>query len=148
MMFSDFLDTIGDFFPVKTLRSFFSGLLLIASSLIAAGAQGATTIPVPGTPVMLSWAVEGGADFNPDKVQKIIVRLSDKAGKPVAGGFELGGFDARMPEHNHGMVTKPVIKKVSSSEFAVDGVKLHMPGKWVLEFKVSGKSVKVPLEVK
>jgi len=112
---------------------------------------------VPGTSVTLSWSLEGDAGetgnagksaFNPDKIQKIIVQLRDNSGKPLAAGVELTGFDARMPEHNHGMVTKPVIKKISASEYAVDGVKLHMSGKWVLEFKVRDKSVKFPVEIK
>lgn len=43
-------------------------------------------------------------------------------------------FDARMPEHKHGMVTKPKITKLSPTSFRVDGVRLHMPGKWLLHF--------------
>ncbi len=141
-------DRRGDVVPVKNLLNLFVGFLVLASSPFIGGAQAATSVAVPGTPVMISWSVEGNGTFDPDKVQKISVRLQDKSGKPSATGFELTGFDARMPEHNHGMVTKPVVNKVSSSEFVVDGVKLHMTGKWVLEFKVSDKSVKVPVEIK
>ncbi|NDE14401.1 hypothetical protein EBZ80_05660 [bacterium] len=144
---------------MKNLQILFVCLLVCASSLIAGAAQASTSMaestsgstPVPGTSVTLSWSLEGDAGksaFNPDKVQKIIVQLRDNSGKPLAAGVELTGFDARMPEHNHGMVTKPVIKKISASEYAVDGVKLHMSGKWVLEFKVSDKSVKFPVEIK
>lgn len=127
-------------------------LLLLASSAIAIAAQGVPeAVEVPGTPVTLSWSAEQAGKpvkIGPDKLVSLKVRLAGKDGKPAASTFKLESFDARMPEHNHGMVTKPVIKNVSGSEFTVDGVKLHMPGKWVLEFVVSGKSVKVPLDVK
>lgn len=43
-------------------------------------------------------------------------------------------FDARMPEHKHGMVTKPKISKMADGRFRVEGVRLHMAGKWVFHF--------------
>jgi hypothetical protein len=45
-------------------------------------------------------------------------------------------FDARMPEHRHGMVTKPRTTQLGPNEFKVEGVRLHMPGKWLLEFRI------------
>lgn len=44
------------------------------------------------------------------------------------------GFDARMPEHNHGMVVKPKIREIGLGEYRIEGVKLHMSGAWVLNF--------------
>lgn len=131
-------------------------LFFVASSAIALGSQGDArsqpeAFPVPGTPVSLSWSAEQDgkpARPGPDKLLKINVNLTGPDGKPAAPSFKLDSFDARMPEHNHGMVTKPVVKKHADGQYTVDGVKLHMPGKWVLDFVVSGKSVKIPLEVK
>ena len=135
-------------------------LFLIASSAIGFAAQVVPSHPVAGTPVFLSYTIEGADSFNPDRVQKLSVKLFDKDGKAAPAEFELNGFEALMPEHNHGMLTKAVIQKKSDAEFTVGGVKLHMPGKWVLEFKVLNKApkvsgvapviipVKVPVEIK
>ena len=67
-------------------------------------------------------------------------------------------FDAQMPDHKHGMVVTPSKpKKLDSANskkasYLVEGVKLHMPGKWVLQIKLSskeGESVQeIPLDVK
>ena len=43
-------------------------------------------------------------------------------------------FDAEMPAHNHGMMTKPRTKRLAADLFRVDGVKLHMRGEWQLMF--------------
>ncbi len=52
-------------------------------------------------------------------------------------GFgELLNFDARMPEHNHGMLVKPRVTRVKAGEFKVEGVKLHMPGQWEFKLKI------------
>ena len=47
--------------------------------------------------------------------------------------IQLVGFDARMPEHNHGMMVKPRLTKQGDG-WIVDGVKLHMPGDWEFRF--------------
>jgi len=49
-------------------------------------------------------------------------------------------FDARMPEHNHGMVVKPRVAQVGDGIFTIAGVKLHMEGKWELLFDVKTAS--------
>ena len=128
---------------MKKIQSLFACIFLIASSAIGFAAQAVPAHPVPGTPVFLTYAIEGGGSFNPDRVQKLSVKLVDKDGKSAPAEFELKGFDAVMPDHNHGMVTKAVIQKKSDAGYTVDGVKLHMPGKWILEFKVSDKTPKV-----
>ena len=47
----------------------------------------------------------------------------------------LTAFDAQMPEHGHGMFVKPKIKGSASNKYEIDGVKLHMRGRWELVFK-------------
>lgn len=38
--------------------------------------------------------------------------------------------DAGMPEHNHGMNVKPVVKELGKGVFEVRGLLFHMPGYW------------------
>ena len=51
--------------------------------------------------------------------------------------IKLTMVDARMPAHNHGMVTVPSIREVKPNVFAIEGIKLHMEGQWrfFLKFK-------------
>jgi hypothetical protein len=61
-------------------------------------------------------------------------------------------FDASMPLHRHGMVTLARVKRLSQSEFQIEGVKLHMIGLW--EFRIEAltdrgaKSFRVPYYLK
>lgn len=41
-------------------------------------------------------------------------------------------FDARMPDHNHGMRVTPVIKQLADDLWIVEGVNLHMKEEWEL----------------
>ena len=51
----------------------------------------------------------------------------------LKGKGKLLKIDARMPEHNHGMNVKPKIIELKAEQaYRVDGMKLHMPGDWVL----------------
>ena len=59
----------------------------------------------------------------------------------ISHKIELLEFDARMPDHNHGMNTRPQIKVKDSLHWRVEGVNLHMKGVWdfILKIKVDGK---------
>lgn len=85
---------------------------------------------------------QGGEDrgFVLNRMQSLVVRVmqKDRAAAsilvtPISSGLT---FDARMPEHNHGMVTKAKIVAVAPDEYHIEGVKLHMPGQWELTFGV------------
>lgn len=56
-------------------------------------------------------------------------------------------FDARMPEHNHGMVVKPKVTTVAPGEFKIEGVKLHMAGKWELSVKMTAGTAPVAVSI-
>lgn len=58
-------------------------------------------------------------------------------------------FDARMPQHEHGMVTHPRVTATAPNEFRVDGVKLHMAGLWelLLTVHIAGADQKVVIPV-
>jgi len=60
-------------------------------------------------------------------------------------------FDASMPGHGHGMNTRPRSTRTGPREFRVDGIKMHMPGQWLLSFRVgcdgTTRDIEVPLEL-
>lgn len=59
----------------------------------------------------------------------------------VKAPAELTSFDLTMPEHGHGMIVNARISKVGTNSFRVDGLKMHMRGKWQLAVAVqSGAS--------
>lgn len=45
-------------------------------------------------------------------------------------------FDASMPAHKHGMLTKAKASDKGGGRFRIEGIKLHMPGAWVLSFTI------------
>lgn len=60
----------------------------------------------------------------------VTTRLSDaRSGEPVEGA--LVEADARMPEHGHGMATRPEHRELGGGRYQSRGMKLHMPGLWV-----------------
>lgn len=74
--------------------------------------------------------------LNPD--QQLTLLFKVRSTKECAPNqIELIAFDARMPEHQHGMNLSPKILHRASGEFEVKGVKLHMSGSWVLYLTVN-----------
>ncbi|SMF12851.1 hypothetical protein [Pseudobacteriovorax antillogorgiicola] len=57
---------------------------------------------------------------------------------PKSKGIKILSFDAEMPDHDHGMVVKPTKPSPSKDGKGViiNGVKLHMPGDWVLKVTI------------
>ncbi len=45
-------------------------------------------------------------------------------------------YDATMPEHKHGMLTKARVTRKEQNTFLIEGIKLHMPGAWLMSFKL------------
>jgi hypothetical protein len=69
----------------------------------------------------------------------------DKEGKPVEQGALV--IDARMPQHGHGMATKPEADPGQCANelcihpggsYKTSGMKFHMPGEWTITFAVEG----------
>jgi hypothetical protein len=80
------------------------------------------------------------------------------SGAPVEVGSVL--VDARMPEHGHGMATRPVADpgrcedpskpetcRHDGGVHVMRGMKFHMPGKWTITFDVVGPAGKDHAEV-
>lgn len=49
--------------------------------------------------------------------------------------------DAAMPEHDHGMNTKPKVRVNADGSFTVKGMLFHMPGRWELYLDVTRAGV-------
>lgn len=48
----------------------------------------------------------------------------------------LGG----MPAHAHGFPTTPAVTSLGGGRYRVDGLKFHMPGAWVVAFRIKAKA--------
>ncbi len=64
------------------------------------------------------------------------LHLETADGKPVdAAKIRV---DGGMPQHGHGLPTKPrVTRQLGNGDHAVDGMKFHMGGWWVVKFDVT-----------
>ena len=58
-----------------------------------------------------------------------------KAGESAPEAVRVDGF---MPEHNHGMNYKAVVKAGEGGRYLADGMMFHMPGRWDFIFEVRG----------
>ena len=58
-----------------------------------------------------------------------------RSGQPVPDGVRVDGF---MPEHNHGMNYRAVIKPAEGGRYLAEGLMFHMSGKWDFIFEVRG----------
>ena len=59
------------------------------------------------------------------------VSVTDADGSAVDGSLS---FDATMPAHGHGMNVEPTIESSEAGVFTINGINLHMPGTWQLDF--------------
>lgn len=66
-------------------------------------------------------------------------------------GLRVLKFDAVMPGHHHGMITRSKVTAKKTGEYLIEGVKLHMPGDWLLELKLeqgqASTQVAIPLKL-
>ena len=70
------------------------------------------------------------------KLQSWTLRLETTAsGAPVDAATV--GVDGGMPQHGHGLPTKPRARRVGEGEYLVEGLKFNMGGWWVVKFRVA-----------
>ena len=62
------------------------------------------------------------------------LHLETAAGAPVDSA--LIGVDGGMPQHGHGLPTKPVARQLGRGDYLVEGMKFNMGGWWVVKFRV------------
>lgn len=76
------------------------------------------------------------APLDINKIHSWQLRLTDDQGRPVSNAqIEVVGG---MPEHDHGMPTQPQITaETDTGSYLLEGVRFHMPGKWLLDIKLT-----------
>jgi hypothetical protein len=62
------------------------------------------------------------------------LHIETAAGAPVDSATVL--VDGGMPQHGHGLPTKPRARAVGQGDYAIDGMKFNMGGWWVVKFRV------------
>jgi hypothetical protein len=55
--------------------------------------------------------------------------------------------DATMPQHGHGMNYRPTVEPLGEGRYRVNGMLLHMPGRWQLSIAVGSETLRLPLVV-
>ncbi|MBK8269941.1 MAG: FixH family protein [Planctomycetes bacterium] len=119
------------------------------TSQTARSQEGASPSKSPGEPVKLFDAEKTyRIEFSPDpspigtsapfSLHVNVTRAS--TGEPVGEEASLV-VDAAMPEHRHGMNTQPRVSRVGRGQFDVEGMLLHMPGRWEIYFDVTEGAV-------
>jgi hypothetical protein len=80
--------------------------------------------------------IEPAGDSVPQgKLHSWTLHLENAAGAPVAGARI--AVDGGMPQHGHGLPTKPQVKRLAASgDYLVEGMKFNMGGWWVVKFRV------------
>jgi hypothetical protein len=85
-----------------------------------------------------------------NQLVNLIVTLKSTSGL-LPKDLKIIKFNATMPKHQHGMVTKPRLTKITAEEYLIEGVKLHMPGAWQfnvhLELGNDSAQVAIPLKL-
>ena len=116
-------------------------ILSIAASMPAA-AQGCTELAgarkIESERYVLSYRTQ------PEKVavsQHFAVEMvvCPKGGDPAPESVRVDGF---MPDHNHGMNYRAVVKPVGDGRYEAAGLMFHMPGKWdfIFEVRAAGRT--------
>jgi hypothetical protein len=62
------------------------------------------------------------------------LHLETAAGAPLDSARI--AVDGGMPQHGHGLPTKPVARALGQGDYAVEGMKFNMGGWWVVKFRV------------
>lgn len=65
----------------------------------------------------------------------IEMAVCPKGGQPAPESVRVDGF---MPEHNHGMNYRAVVKPAGAGRYDAAGLMFHMPGRWDFIFEVRG----------
>lgn len=82
--------------------------------------------------------IKPAGDSTPQgKLQTWTLRLTKADGSPVDSATIT--VDGGMPQHGHGLPTKPVVtRRLGNGEYVVEGIKFNMGGWWVVKFRVDG----------
>ena len=76
-----------------------------------------------------------------NKIHSWQLMLADKNGKALDGMNVI--FISTMPEHLHGMTTKPRVSSTGiAGKYLLEGMNFHMPGWWEITLQISGDGMK------
>lgn len=82
-----------------------------------------------------SVTIEETANYPKHKVLSTTFIVRDKSGKTIDDLSVT--VDGGMPQHGHGLPTKPVASKTNvAGQYQIDGLKFSMGGWWVLKLKM------------
>jgi hypothetical protein len=118
---------------------------LVGSAAVAAPSDPAATT-APG--VTARWSTkhlfEVGYASTPSPVPLLqlhswTLTITDAGGRPVDGATIT--VEGGMPAHAHGLPTTPQVKGLGQGRYLVEGLKFHMPGAWVVGFRVKAGAV-------
>ncbi|MDQ3279921.1 MAG: FixH family protein [Acidobacteriota bacterium] len=77
--------------------------------------------------------------LRPRKLQTIQVALADAEGHAVDGAVIT--IDGGMPQHGHGLPTRPrVTKSAAGGVYVIEGVRFNMGGWWEFRLAIDGKA--------
>lgn len=70
------------------------------------------------------------------RLQRWTLHLETASGVPVDSARI--AVDGGMPQHGHGLPTKPLVtRQLASGDYLVEGMKFNMGGWWVVKFRVN-----------
>ena len=80
--------------------------------------------------------IPDGDSIPKGKLQKWTLHLETAGGTPL--DVAKITIDGGMPQHGHGLPTKPVVtKQLGNGDYRVEGMKFNMGGWWVVKFRVN-----------
>lgn len=72
---------------------------------------------------------------------RLLIEVNDAADPSRPVDVELAAVAAEMPDHSHGMNVEPAASKIGPGRFVVDGMLLHMLGRWALTVDVVHRGI-------
>ena len=100
----------------------------------------AQTCELPGGQTLESARYQLAFRTKPERVRigehfTMEVMVCPKAGQAAPEALRVDGY---MPDHNHGMNYKAVVKPAGAGRYEASGMMFHMPGKWDFIFEIRG----------
>lgn len=102
---------------------------------VAKGLGGVGDISNGGT-YTVTYTVDGDQKIHLNEPFDMHVRVQRTQSDKLADNVDLS-VSATMPAHFHGMTTEPRVTKEGDGTWRVDGMLLHMPGVWQINFDLS-----------
>jgi hypothetical protein len=82
--------------------------------------------------------LEPSRELRPRQMQTIRVAIVDREGRAVVGAALT--IDGGMPEHGHGLPTRPRMSRiVSDGTYEIEGVRFNMGGWWVFKLTITSE---------